>query len=174
MTTVPLFWAFPAANRGLRISIPAFIARAAMSTSGTKTSLFLNFTPITFIPSSSPWSRISSAPIPSSTACCTSSLTSLAFPFCRNSESAFMSAISFPPCMDVLSIAWSTKHVHDNQGFLTRVSPSPAPSRFPSGFVQVRPRLQWRARGGITPHFPCNRRIKFYVIYGNPRHSIIL
>ena len=57
------------ASGGLSRAAPMFIARAATSTSGTNTSLFLNFSPTTLMPLSRPSSRICWAGIPSSMAC---------------------------------------------------------------------------------------------------------
>ena len=74
-----------------------FMARAATSTSGTKTSLFLNFSPMTLIPLRRPSLRICSTGIPSSIACCTSCLTILALPFCRFSEMSFRMLIVLSP-----------------------------------------------------------------------------
>ena len=84
--TLPLTLVSLCASRGFRIPTPWFIARAAISTSGTKTSLFLNFTPITFNPASRPSSRICCAGIPSSIACCTSSFAAFALPACTFPE----------------------------------------------------------------------------------------
>ena len=86
MHTLPEALTPASASRGFKSWAPMFMARAATSTSGTKTSLFLNFSPTTFMPLKSPSSRICSTGMPWSMACWTSSFTTLALPFCRFSE----------------------------------------------------------------------------------------
>jgi len=55
--------------------------------------------------------------------------------------------------------AWSAKRRSPvtAQGILAPASSSPAPSRIIQWLLQGRLRLQWRARGGFSPHFPCRR-----------------
>ena len=54
MHTRPLAFRPLSASRGLSREAPIFMARAATRTSGTKTSLFLNFSPTTFMTLSRP------------------------------------------------------------------------------------------------------------------------
>ena len=80
MQTLPEALTPASARSGLSSAMPWFMARAAIRTSGTKTSLFLNFSPMTFMPSRRPFSRISCAGTPSSIACWTRPLTIFALP----------------------------------------------------------------------------------------------
>ena len=69
MHTLPAASTPASAISGFSSWAPMFMARAATSTSGTNTSLFLNFSPMTPMPLSSPSSRICCTGMPSSMAC---------------------------------------------------------------------------------------------------------
>ena len=82
-TITPRLSAPSSASRGLSRAAPAFMARAATSTSGTKISLARNLTPTRSMPGSSPSVRISWAEWPSSSACWTYWTTSFFLPFSK-------------------------------------------------------------------------------------------
>ena len=84
--TLPLIQSDFSARYGLNACAPRFMVLEATRTSGTKTSLFLNFSPIRLMPCSNPSSNIFCGSIPLSSASLISSLTALAFPHCKFSE----------------------------------------------------------------------------------------
>ena len=97
IATVPIFFTPVSINLGRRILIPVCIARAAIKTSGTYTSFFLNFFPIISIPLIKPFSKISLGNKFCSKACLTSSATFSASPLCKASDTLFKSTITLPP-----------------------------------------------------------------------------
>ena len=73
-----------------------FMARAATSTSGTNTSLFLNFSSMALMAGSMPSRRISAAEIPSSMAACIVSQTFLPRPCWINWSISWILLMCYP------------------------------------------------------------------------------
>ena len=94
MIIFPATPALPPARCGFRTSTPFFIALAATSISGTKISLFLNFSPTTPI-ALIILSRTSGAAFPSSRASCTAAAISLDFPLTTRSKTSSILLIRF-------------------------------------------------------------------------------
>jgi hypothetical protein len=80
ITTLPRACTPADTSYGFKTAAPTFIALEATSTSGTKMSLFLNFSPMISIAGMSPFSSMSLADEPSAIAFSTSSLTARAAP----------------------------------------------------------------------------------------------
>ena len=125
-TTVPISVTPASVRYGFKICAPAFIALAAIRTSGTKTSLFLNFSPITDIPLRSPSSSTVFGSMPSSRALRVSSLTFGTLPCCKNVLSSSSVLTTIPPilydCKIILSLH-NTKIIEKNCPLLEFFTP---------------------------------------------------
>ncbi|VYU56477.1 Uncharacterised protein [Eubacterium limosum] len=80
ITMVPSVGRSVSAINGLTMAIPAFMARAAINTSGTNISPFLNFSPTTFMPLNNPSLIIATGSALSATMALTASTTPPSLP----------------------------------------------------------------------------------------------
>ena len=95
MTALPSGSAPASARWGFSTSVPAAMARAATSISGTNTSPALNLSPITPMAGTSAPFRMASGSTPSASACSTSGATSFFFPRCTALEMSSRIPMSF-------------------------------------------------------------------------------
>ena len=107
MTNLPALGTSVSASSGRRTFMPACMARAAISTSGTNSSPAFKSLPTSSMPAISPPGRISSGIMPWSRACWTSSATSCP----RRCTGSMRSFPEYLPC-DTPPLGWSSPSPH--------------------------------------------------------------